>query len=374
MTINGLSVGAVAGAIEYPDFGCGGTLILLSRSGNEFRFREQIRRGESCIDDALLILAVSSDALEFRWFYPEDETNVAVSGSLERSPFDALNDCPCVPPPGTITPEQSLADVATLSQNLMDAGDEIPRCGDIRSAFYENYHPDKVQMELDLYSQERRCALNAVGILRDAGIHGTRINGELNDVAVGEAEAAVDTLLDAFIGFYRQVRGLQDLTSGGQSVSPQSSPSSIRVTTFLERSFIDPEEALRNKKELLVEATVELSGDERGLLSANDHFADTFEIRGEQALGVMTVTRVSDDEARAYVTLKAFLTETPCAGDCDDTSDVTVNEIITLVNIALGGDVSGCRPGDTDHNNEITVDEILTAVNAALAGCSQLAG
>jgi hypothetical protein len=29
---------------------------------------------------------------------------------------------------------------------------------DLRNTFYENYHPDKVQMELDLYSQERRCA------------------------------------------------------------------------------------------------------------------------------------------------------------------------------------------------------------------------
>jgi hypothetical protein len=116
---------------------------------------------------------------------------------------------------------------------------------------------------------------------------------------VGEAEAAVDTMLSAFIGFYRQVRGLQDLTSGGQSASPQSPQHSIAVTTFLERSFIDPEEALRNKKELLVEAAVEFIGDELGILSENDHFADTFEIRGEQALGVMTVTRLSNNEALA---------------------------------------------------------------------------
>lgn len=61
----------------------------------------------------------------------------------------------------------------------------------------------------------------------------------------------------------------------------------------------------------------------------------------------------------------------PCVGDCDGSGDVTVNEILTLVNIALGdADVSSCVAGDANHDGKITVDEILTAVNNALNGCS----
>jgi hypothetical protein len=64
-------------------------------------------------------------------------------------------------------------------------------------------------------------------------------------------------------------------------------------------------------------------------------------------------------------------TPTPCVGDCNDDGTVTVDEILTMVNIALGSvDVSTCAFGDANHDGKITVDEILTAVNNALSGCS----
>jgi hypothetical protein len=60
-----------------------------------------------------------------------------------------------------------------------------------------------------------------------------------------------------------------------------------------------------------------------------------------------------------------------CVGDCDGSGDVTINEIITMVNIALGdAPTTSCNPGDMDRDGQITVDEILTAVNNALTGCS----
>jgi hypothetical protein len=49
---------------------------------------------------------------------------------------------------------------------------------------------------------------------------------------------------------------------------------------------------------------------------------------------------------------------------------VTVEHVVTLVNIALGTtSVAQCSSGDADHDNTITIDEIVTAVNAALDGC-----
>jgi len=60
----------------------------------------------------------------------------------------------------------------------------------------------------------------------------------------------------------------------------------------------------------------------------------------------------------------------PCAGDCDGSGAVSVDELLTLVNITLGNvDAAGCPAGDRDHDGTVTVDEILAAVNAALNGC-----
>ncbi|MFI5367040.1 MAG: hypothetical protein ACHQ4J_15610 [Candidatus Binatia bacterium] len=60
----------------------------------------------------------------------------------------------------------------------------------------------------------------------------------------------------------------------------------------------------------------------------------------------------------------------PCTGDCDGSGDVTVNELITMVNIALGTEpLSACPNGDADGSGTITVNEIITAVGFALNGC-----
>jgi hypothetical protein len=49
---------------------------------------------------------------------------------------------------------------------------------------------------------------------------------------------------------------------------------------------------------------------------------------------------------------------------------VTVDEILTMVNIALGNTpVTDCLAGDRNGDEMITVDEILAAVNNALTGC-----
>jgi hypothetical protein len=66
----------------------------------------------------------------------------------------------------------------------------------------------------------------------------------------------------------------------------------------------------------------------------------------------------------------ATKTPGPCIGNCGNDGQVTVDDILTLVNIALGNrSVSDCQAGDFNGDNQITVDEILKAVNAALNGC-----
>ena len=59
-----------------------------------------------------------------------------------------------------------------------------------------------------------------------------------------------------------------------------------------------------------------------------------------------------------------------CLGDCDGGNSVTVDEIITGVNIGLGtAAIDGCLAFDSNADGLVTVDEIVTAVNNALSGC-----
>jgi len=60
----------------------------------------------------------------------------------------------------------------------------------------------------------------------------------------------------------------------------------------------------------------------------------------------------------------------PCPGDCDGSGEVSINELITLVNIALGNlPLSACPVGDLDSNGAIAINELIVAVNSALNGC-----
>ncbi len=59
-----------------------------------------------------------------------------------------------------------------------------------------------------------------------------------------------------------------------------------------------------------------------------------------------------------------------CVGDCGGDGQVTVDELLLMVNIALENvAVSECEAGDANDDGTITVDEIIAAVNNALAGC-----
>jgi len=59
-----------------------------------------------------------------------------------------------------------------------------------------------------------------------------------------------------------------------------------------------------------------------------------------------------------------------CVGDCDGSGDVSIDEVITMVNISLGSaPVSNCTAGDPDGNGQVDITEVIQAVNNALNGC-----
>ena len=87
------------------------------------------------------------------------------------------------------------------------------------------------------------------------------------------------------------------------------------------------------------------------------------------AAAAMLATETASMDPVVQDTLRRLQLE--CAGDCDGSGDITVDEIVTLVSIALGSNpLSACLIADADHNAQITIDEIVRAVNKALNGCA----
>ena len=59
-----------------------------------------------------------------------------------------------------------------------------------------------------------------------------------------------------------------------------------------------------------------------------------------------------------------------CPGDCNGDGGITVAEIVTGVNIALGtAQLSQCTGLDANGDGLVTVDELLQAVSRLLNGC-----
>jgi hypothetical protein len=60
----------------------------------------------------------------------------------------------------------------------------------------------------------------------------------------------------------------------------------------------------------------------------------------------------------------------PCAGDCDGSGQVSINELLIGVNILIGSAApEQCTAVDTNGDGTVTVNELVQAVNAALGSC-----
>jgi len=72
--------------------------------------------------------------------------------------------------------------------------------------------------------------------------------------------------------------------------------------------------------------------------------------------------------AWAVQSTRAFAT---CAGDCGGDGEVTVDELVLGVNIALGSALlNQCGNFDSNNDGDVTIDELIAAVGSALNGCS----
>jgi len=87
--------------------------------------------------------------------------------------------------------------------------------------------------------------------------------------------------------------------------------------------------------------------------------------------GTITFTSDAVPDTSKTVEVEASIPgATPtCNGDCNDDGNVTVDELIKGVNIALGTEgIDQCASFDTNESGTVTVEELIRAVNNALAG------
>jgi hypothetical protein len=63
-------------------------------------------------------------------------------------------------------------------------------------------------------------------------------------------------------------------------------------------------------------------------------------------------------------------TGSECIGDCDGSGVLAIDDLVTLVNIALGSSpLSSCLIGDANHDGQISISDLVRAVGVALDKC-----
>lgn len=84
-----------------------------------------------------------------------------------------------------------------------------------------------------------------------------------------------------------------------------------------------------------------------------------------------TVPATSTPTSTLTPTPSTSPTEAPCAGDCNGDGDVTIDELVTGLDIALGLEsLDACEALDTDRDGVVTIDELIEAVDSSLTGCN----
>jgi hypothetical protein len=90
-----------------------------------------------------------------------------------------------------------------------------------------------------------------------------------------------------------------------------------------------------------------------------------------------TPTQTGSPHATATATSTPTPTPTPtpepelvCVGDCSGNERVTVDELLTIIGIALGAKpLDRCLACDADRDRRVTIEEVVLAVDRALNGC-----
>jgi cytochrome c peroxidase len=102
-------------------------------------------------------------------------------------------------------------------------------------------------------------------------------------------------------------------------------------------------------------------------------FVRGFRMTAQQKQDILAfLESLTDDEFVTHPRFGDPFAAVACAGDCDFGGSVTVDELITGINVALGeATYAHCVGMDVSGDGEVSVDELVSVINLALAGCPQ---
>jgi hypothetical protein len=111
---------------------------------------------------------------------------------------------------------------------------------------------------------------------------------------------------------------------------------------------------------------------EHVLFGAGNSVDGSTTVDGDAAALTSIMVAVGDVPATATPTTTPTATPVAngCPGDCNGNGSVSINELVSSVNISLGlTAVETCPACDTNHDGMVSVSELIAAVNRALKGC-----
>lgn len=104
---------------------------------------------------------------------------------------------------------------------------------------------------------------------------------------------------------------------------------------------------------------------------AKGMFVRGFQATEQQKADIVEFLKaLTDDEFLTNPRYSDPFAAVACPGDCDLNGTVAVNELVSSVNVSLGGaSLAVCIVSDPSGNGTVTVDELIRAVRGALDGC-----
>jgi hypothetical protein len=174
------------------------------------------------------------------------------------------------------------------------------------------------------------------------------------------------------IGFLPEAIGLADIDGSGADDLLVVSVLGLDLWTGNDDgSFTFGESIVGNDDSLDALAIADLNGDGKLDVAASASSQDRVTV----ALNGADVPFTPAPTATATPTVASTPTATrgpqQCAGDCNGDGEVSINELILGVNIALGTTAAdSCAAFDRDGDGQVTVSELIAGVNSALGGCA----
>ncbi|MBI3782076.1 MAG: beta-propeller fold lactonase family protein [Deltaproteobacteria bacterium] len=201
------------------------------------------------------------------------------------------------------------------------------------------------------------------------------VSGLLNGVALAVSDDAADIYAVGDNGMAHFRRGLdtgrltfaKNQTEGVLNSEGTSSPAGVVVSPDGQHVFV-----AREGDDTLSVFTRHATDGSLDFLESH-----TDGVGGVVGLAGATTVAVGPNNDSVYVAsqfgdaVATFAAVTSmCAGDCNGDGEVTVDELVRAVSIALGEQASsGCVAADTNADGSVTIEEIIAAVNKALNGC-----